>query len=87
MTKQQTAGSTCVFWVIFDDLSGVDHAANFRRTDHTLRPRHLLDSMGKKQHFYGSGLANLLQDPCICVHAGLFYGQWGFPSTATWLET
>jgi hypothetical protein len=41
----------------------------------------------KKQHFYGSDLANLLQHLCICVHAGLFYGQWGYPSTATWLET
>jgi hypothetical protein len=70
MTKQQTAVSTCVFRVIFDDLSGVDHAANFRRTDHTLRPRHLLDSMGKKQHFSYSGLANFLQDSCMCVHMG-----------------
>jgi len=70
LPKQQTAVSTCVFWVIFDDLSGVDHTANFRRTDHPLRPRHLLDSMGKKQHFYCSGLANLLQDSCMCVHTG-----------------
>lgn len=72
MAKQQTAVSAWVFWVIFDDFLGADHATNFRRTDHTLRPRHLLDSMGKKQHFYCSGLANLLQDSCTCVHADLF---------------
>ena len=68
MTKPQTAVSTCVFWVIFDDLSSVDHTAHFRRTNHLRRPRHLLESMGKKQHFYGSGLANLVQDSCMCVH-------------------
>jgi hypothetical protein len=26
--------------------------------------------MGKKQHFYCSGLANLLQDSCMCIHTG-----------------
>jgi len=50
-TKQQTTVSPWVFWVIFDDLSGVDHMSDFRRTDQTLRPEHLLHSMGKKQDF------------------------------------
>jgi hypothetical protein len=62
MTEQQTAMAACVFRVIFDDFSGADHTTNFRRTDHAFRPRHLLDSMGKKQYFCCGGLANLLQD-------------------------
>jgi hypothetical protein len=72
MTKQQTTVSARVFGVIFDNFSVADHKSNIRRTDHALRPRHLLSSMRKKQDFYGSGLSKLLQDLCIRVHAGLF---------------
>ena len=48
LTKEQTTVSPWVFWIIFDDRSRVDHVSDFRRTDQTLRPGHLLHSMGKK---------------------------------------
>ena len=60
LTKQQATVSPSVFWLIFVDLSCVDHVSDFRRTDQTLRPGHLLHSMGKKQDVSRCYLANLL---------------------------
>ena len=65
LTKQQTTVSPWVFWIIFDDLSRVDHVSDFRRTDQTLRPGHLLHSMGQKQDFSRCCLANLLQNAFV----------------------
>jgi hypothetical protein len=64
-TKQQTTVSPWVCWIIFDDLSSVDYVPDFHRTDQTLRPGHLLYSMGEKQDFYSCCLANLLQNSFI----------------------
>jgi hypothetical protein len=72
LTKQQTTVSPWVFWIIFDDLSHVDHVSHVCRTDQTLRPGHLLHRMGKKQDFSRGCLANVLQNAFVCVHVGQF---------------
>ncbi len=65
VTKQQTTVSPWIFWIVFDDLSRLDHVSDFRRTDHTLRPGHLLHGMGKKQDFSRCCLAHLLQNAFV----------------------
>lgn len=48
VTKEQTTVAPLVFGIVFDDLSCVDHVSDFRCTNQTLRPGHLLYRMGKK---------------------------------------
>jgi hypothetical protein len=70
--KQQTTVSSRVFGIIFDDFPRVDHVSNFCRADQTLRPGHLLHSMGKEQDFSGGCLADVLQNGVMRFHVGRF---------------
>jgi hypothetical protein len=60
MPKHQTAVSSEIARVILNDLACVDDLSDLCRTDHPLRPCHLLHGMGKKQDPQDCCLANLL---------------------------
>ena len=75
MSKHQAAVSSGVVRVILNDLACADDLSDLRRTDHTLRPCHLLHGMGKKQDPKGCCLANLLQDTEVRVHRGYSMGN------------
>ena len=48
-SKDQTAMSAYVPWIILDDLTFFDYLVNLSRGNHTVRARHLSDSMGEKE--------------------------------------
>jgi hypothetical protein len=70
MPEHQAAVSSGIVWVILDNLACVENLSDLCRTDHALRPCHLLHSMRQKQDFNGGCLANLLQDTDLSVHRG-----------------
>jgi hypothetical protein len=53
--QYQAAMATCVLRVVFNDLSPPHDTSYLLHTNHSIRTRHLSDSVGKKQQFLPSG--------------------------------
>ena len=64
--QYQAATAARVLRIVLYDLSPQDNATHLLHTDHSIRPGHLFDGMGKEEQLYpsGSGCTDLLSRGC-----------------------
>ena len=66
--KHQAAMTSNVLRIIFNNLTLIDDTVNFGCSDHSVRSRHLADSVGKKQYPFSGCLPNFNQDVYFIGH-------------------
>ena len=66
--KHQAAMTSHVLRIIFDDLAHINDTVDFGGGDHSILPRHLPDSVRKKQDSFRGCLPNISEDVYFIGH-------------------
>lgn len=67
--KQEATVPSRVLRIILDNFAARDHLPDLSSADHSVRPKHLPERMGKKEHFRPCCLSDLMENIRTLLHA------------------